>query len=133
MGPQPPLLPDDVWDELAPLLATEAVRTTGRPRVSDRRCFEALLWVSWHCAPWKQLPTTYGSVVTVWRRLRLWRSSGRLRAALKHYVECAERGLHVPRWPGEGLATLRRHGTESQPQSGVARISGKKPRPTVLK
>jgi transposase len=48
----------------------------GRPRVSDRQCFEGILWVLWTGAPWSELPRQYGSPSTVWRRLRLWEEQG---------------------------------------------------------
>ena len=44
----------------------------GRPRVSDRQCFEGILWILWTGAPWSELPRQYGSPSTVWRRLRAW-------------------------------------------------------------
>jgi transposase len=48
----------------------------GRPRVSDRQCFEGILWILWTGAPWSELPRQYGSPSTVWRRLRAWEEAG---------------------------------------------------------
>ncbi len=48
----------------------------GRPRVSDRQCFEGILWILWTGAPWSELPKQYGSPSTCWRRLRAWEASG---------------------------------------------------------
>jgi transposase len=48
----------------------------GRPPVSDRQCFEGILWVLWTGAPWSELPERYGSKSTVHRRLSEWAESG---------------------------------------------------------
>jgi transposase len=48
----------------------------GRPPVSDRRCFEGILWILWTGAPWSELPRRYGSPSTCWRRLTQWEESG---------------------------------------------------------
>jgi transposase len=44
----------------------------GRPRISDRQCFEGILWLLWTGAPCSELPRQYGSPSIVWRRLRTW-------------------------------------------------------------
>lgn len=108
MDPQPELLPDDVWKDIAPLLETGVVRRTGRPRVSDRRCFAGLLWIAWHRAAWKQLPAKYGSAVTVWRRVRQWRELNALGLALDTYFEAAASHRHPPAWTQNGRAHLTR-------------------------
>src|SRR5438067_6792345 len=42
----------------------------GRPPLSDRQCFEGILWILWTGAPWSELPKRYGSKSTVYRRLK---------------------------------------------------------------
>jgi transposase len=33
----------------------------GRPPLSDRQCFEGILWILWIGAPWSELPARYSS------------------------------------------------------------------------
>lgn len=44
--------------------------------MSDRQCFEGILWILWTGAPWSELPKQYGSPSTCWRRLRTWEEHG---------------------------------------------------------
>jgi transposase len=48
----------------------------GRPRLSDRQCFEGILWILWTGAPWSELPERYGSKSAVHSRLSAWAASG---------------------------------------------------------
>ena len=48
----------------------------GRPPLSDRQCFEGILWILWTGAPWSELPERYGSKSAVHRRLSEWAESG---------------------------------------------------------
>ncbi len=50
----------------------------GRPRLSDRQCFEGILWILWTGAPWSELPERYGSKSAVHARLCEWAESGTL-------------------------------------------------------
>jgi transposase len=47
----------------------------GRPPLSDRQCFEGILWILWTGAPWSELPERYGSKSAVHRRLCEWAES----------------------------------------------------------
>jgi transposase len=47
----------------------------GRPPLSDRQCFEGILWILWTGAPWSELPERYGSKSAVHRRLSEWAES----------------------------------------------------------
>ena len=47
----------------------------GRPPISDRQCFEGILWILWTGAPWSELPERYGSKSAVHRRLSQWAES----------------------------------------------------------
>ena len=67
------LLTDAHWAKIEPHIPTpETSRKGGRPRVSNRACFEAILWILKSGAPWRMLPDYYPSPSTVWRRLRDW-------------------------------------------------------------
>jgi transposase len=48
----------------------------GRPPLSDRQCFEGILWILWTGAPWSELPARYGSKSAVHRRLSQWAQTG---------------------------------------------------------
>lgn len=53
---------DTPWKLMAaPLPLRRRHRRGGRPPLSDRRCFEGILWVLWTGAPWSARPTRYGS------------------------------------------------------------------------
>lgn len=48
----------------------------GRPRTDARRCLEGILWVLRSGARWKDLPPSFPSYVTCWRRFAEWSSAG---------------------------------------------------------
>ena len=66
-------LTDERWAKLAPLLPEPKIgKKGGRPRVSNRKGFEGVLWVLRTGAPWSEMPKEYPSASTCWRRLRDW-------------------------------------------------------------
>lgn len=69
-----PLLTDDTWERIAPLLPVAA--RTGRPRANDRRTLRAILHVLGSEQRWCDLPPALGSYVTAWRRYRDWTHAG---------------------------------------------------------
>lgn len=74
-----PLLSDDLWAIVEPLLPTEPPKPKGgRPRVSDRAALTGIIFVLKSGIPWEMLPLEMGcgSGVTCWRRLRDWQASG---------------------------------------------------------
>lgn len=72
-----PLLTDAVWEKIAPFLPTEKPGPKGgRPRASNRACFEGILWILKTGSPWRFLPEQYPSPSTVWRRLDQWTDAG---------------------------------------------------------
>lgn len=74
-----PLLPDDLWAIVAPLLPPEPPKPQGgRPRVPDRAALTGILFVLKSGIPWEMLPQELGcgSGVTCWRRLRDWQAAG---------------------------------------------------------
>lgn len=74
-----PLLSDDLWVIVEPLLPTEPPKPKGgRPRVSDRAALTGIIFVLKSGIPWEMLPLEMGcgSGVTCWRRLRDWQASG---------------------------------------------------------
>lgn len=83
-----PILPDPLWELVAPLIP-QVPRSPrgGRPRVPDRAALTAILFVLRTGIPWEYLPREMGcgSGMTAWRRLRDWQAAGvwsRLHAVL---------------------------------------------------
>src|SRR5919108_2112017 len=62
---------------LGGLLPERPPQRTGRPRVSDRAAFTAIVFVLVTGVPWRMVPKEIGcSGVTAWRRLRDWQAAG---------------------------------------------------------
>lgn len=55
----------------------------GRPRIDSRACFEGVLWVLRTGARWKDLPRSFPSYPTCWRRFVEWTTSGLVDRALE--------------------------------------------------
>ena len=92
-----PLLPDDVWQCVEPLLPDPPHESgPGRPRVSNRACLTGILFVLKTGIAWEQLPfeAGCGSGMTCWRRLREWQHLGawrKVQHALDEHLEEADR------------------------------------------
>jgi len=74
-----PLVSDELWSIVAPLLPPEPAKPKGgRPRVADRAALTGILFVLRTGIPWEMLPLEMGcgSGVTCWRRLRDWQQAG---------------------------------------------------------
>ncbi len=70
-----PLLPDDLWSEIAPLLPPPRPRPKGgRPPIGNRAALTGILFVLRSGLPWEMLPAEMGcgSGMSCWRRLRDW-------------------------------------------------------------
>jgi transposase len=63
----------------------------GRPRTDARRCLEGILWVLRSGARWKDLPRSFPSYVTCWRRFVEWSSAGVWDQAWRRLVEQLDR------------------------------------------
>jgi transposase len=74
-----PLVPDDLWSRIAPLLPPEPPKPNGgRPRIPDRAALTGIIFVLKSGIPWEMLPAEMGcgSGMTCWRRLRDWQEAG---------------------------------------------------------
>ncbi len=74
-----PILTDDLWEVIAPLLPPEPPKPPGgRPRIDNRAALTGILFVLRSGIPWELLPQEMGcgSGMTCWRRLRDWQAAG---------------------------------------------------------
>jgi transposase len=97
-----PLLPDDLWAVIGPLLPPppEPGPRGGRPPVGNRAALTGILFVLKSGLPWEMLPAEMGcgSGMTCWRRLRDWQAAGvwtRVHAELLARM----RGADLIDWP----------------------------------
>ena len=72
------LVPDALWERVAPLLPSPKKKKPGRPRADDRAALEAIIFVLRTGIPWEMLPQKqFGlSGMTAWRRLEQWTRAG---------------------------------------------------------
>ena len=73
----PPQLTDEQWLLICDLFPVPKPDPRGgRPRVDSRECLEGVLWVLRSGARWKDLPRSFPSYVTCWRRFAQWSLDG---------------------------------------------------------
>src|ERR1051325_4255583 len=74
-----PLVPDELWILIEPLLPPERPKPKGgRPPIPHRAALTGILFVLKSGLPWEMLPQEMGcgSGMTCWRRLRDWQAAG---------------------------------------------------------
>lgn len=74
-----PLLDDELWQLISPLLPPEPAKPKGgRPRLSDRAALTGILFILKTGLAWEYLPQEMGcgSGMRCWRRLKLWQEAG---------------------------------------------------------
>jgi transposase len=74
-----PLVSDELWQIIEPLLPSAPLRPKGgRPPIPARAALTGILFVLRTGIPWEMLPMEMGcgSGVTCWRRLRDWQAAG---------------------------------------------------------
>jgi transposase len=74
-----PLVPDDLWAAVEPLLPPARPKPKGgRPPISDRAALIGIIFVLKSGIPWEMLPREMGcgSGMSCWRRLRDWQAAG---------------------------------------------------------
>ena len=94
-----PLLDDELWALIAPLLPAPRPRRAkhpGRKPLDDRAVLAGILFVLQSGIPWEMLPQEMGcgSGMSCWRRLRAWQQAGvweRLHEVLLARLRAAER------------------------------------------
>jgi transposase len=70
-------LSDAQWQRVKPLLPRRKSQR-GRPAAPHRPIVEAMLWILRTGAPWRDLPSAYGSWKTVYSRFARWSAAGAL-------------------------------------------------------
>jgi transposase len=92
-----PLVSDELWSVVAPLLPSPRPKPKGgRPPLDDRAALSGILFVLRTGIPWEMLPQEMGcgSGMTCWRRLREWHKAGvweRLHHELLNRLGAADR------------------------------------------
>jgi transposase len=66
------------WNRIAEFFPEPRRRRDGRgrPWTSNRACVNGILWLLRSGARWRDMPASYPSGVTCWRRLRHWQQQG---------------------------------------------------------
>lgn len=99
-----PLVSDETWEEISPLLPGEFPRSKGgRPRLSDRAALTGILFVLKTGISWEQLPHEMGcgSGMTCLRRLRDWQQAG-VWDGIRTMLDRRMRGAEEINWPRAG-------------------------------
>ena len=72
---------DEVWEQVSPLVpAAPSHAKGGRPRLSDRRAFEAIIYVLRTGIQWNALPRELGASSTIHDRFQQWERAGFFKA-----------------------------------------------------
>jgi transposase len=69
------VISDELWVLIEPVLPGNAGRR-GRPWNDHRRTLEGIAWRFRVGAPWRDVPTEFGSCKSLWKRHRLWSTDG---------------------------------------------------------
>jgi transposase len=138
-----PLVPDELWSILEPLLPPGPPKPRGgRPAVPSRAALTGILLVLRSGIPWETPPaeTGCGSGVTCWRRLRDWQQAGvwdRLHRVLLRRLRGADRidrsracvdSASVPAKRGEPRSGRTRRTAARRAPSAASSRTGAAPR-----
>ena len=92
-----PLVTDELWNTIVPLLPTHPPSPKGgRRRIPDRCCLNGILFVLREGIRWQSLPASsgWGSGSTCWRRFAEWTAAGVWEKTHAHLIAAlGERGL----------------------------------------
>ena len=84
-----PLLPDDLWEKIEPLLPKRPARPKGgRPPLDNRKALTGILFILRTGIPWEYLPSEMGCGcgMSCWRRLRDWYRAGVWQKIHQHFL-----------------------------------------------
>jgi transposase len=124
---------DELWEVVAPLVPVhEPDPRGGRPRVDDRVCFGAIMFVLFTGIAWQHLPRELGcSPATAHRRLKEWQAAGVFAALHRELLRRLNvAGLRRSRAPVSSRSWSRRHGPrrvrrEAVPLAGALNFRGR--------
>ena len=72
---------DELWEQVSPLIpAAPSHAKGGRPRLSDRQAFEAMVYVLRTGIQWNALPRELGASSTIHDRFQQWEQAGFFKA-----------------------------------------------------
>lgn len=145
-----PALSDEQWARIADLFANPKPSPKGgRPRADARSCLEGVLWVLRTGARWKDLPCSFPSYATCWRRFVEWTSDGVLEQALRRLGRQLDRrgriaweegfadGTFAPAKKGATTSgspvAAREPSSWSRPTAPACRWRSRSPRPILPK
>jgi transposase len=118
-----PLVSDDLWAALAPLLPPARPKPKGgRPPIPDRAALTGILFVLKSGLPWEMLPAEMGcgSGMSCWRRLRDWQAAG-VWAALHRVLLERLHGAGQIDWRRAALDSASVPAKRGEPRSGRTR------------
>ena len=123
-----PLVPDDLWEAIAPLLPEERPEPKGgRPRCDDRLALAGIIFVLRSGIPWEMLPREFGcSGMTCWRRLRDWQTAGVWTMLHRVLLERLSNAGHLD-WSRASLdsaAVAAKRGGRDRPEPNGSRKTG---------
>lgn len=129
-----PLVTDDLWEVIQPLLPEHRPRPKGgRKPLDDRAALTGLIFVLRTGIPWEFLPQEMGCGcgMTCWRRLRDWQAAG-IWQTLHEVLLARLRGADRIDWSRAVVdsASVRAVGGAKKP-ARIPRIAAKKARSTT--
>jgi transposase len=130
-----PIVSDELWTVVAPLLPPEPPKPKGgRPRLPDRAALRGIIVVLRTGIPWEWLPQEMGcgSGMTWWRRLRDWQQAGvwhRLHRVLRDRLGEAD-GIDWSRASLDRTSVRAKKG--ATPPARIRRIAAKRARSALL-
>jgi len=90
------MLSDAQWSRIAKFQRkSRKVKSAGRPGQDDRMFVEAVLWILRTGAPWRDLPTEFGSWKTVFNRYSRWTKNGKWHRLLEFLSKDRDNEWHI--------------------------------------
>jgi transposase len=123
--PTRPELSDEQWCLICDLFADPAPDPRGgRPRANARRCVEGILWILRTGARWKDLPRSFPSYVTCWRRFEQWSNDGVWDRAWRRLIHKLDRrgGVAWDEGFADGTFAAAKKGAIISDQPSAARV-----------
>jgi len=127
-----PLVPDDLWAAVSPLLPPEPRKPRGgRPRAPDRAALAGIIFVLRTGIQWRDVPAEMGcSGKTCWRRLVEWHAAG-VWAALHRVLLERLRGADRLDWRRASLDSASVRATRGARRPGPTRRTAARRAPSA--